>query len=250
MPLKHRSETLLFFVLAASIALFGVALGVIPSPRSALAPFTLLFVLSMLYPLALQSYLRIHRADYELRVLHYYPVAMVLLFGLLDRLSSFHAIFLMLFRGVFLLSALPLVVLAYFLLAYFAVHVLRRFVVRLSGLLVLFSLYLALLFTPSSVAFLADVQNILHSPELSHRILEAPVRTAHFVTSLFRGLFLAPEQVTQQHTTSSSHTSFSLRSSRPSSLAHSGPTEGIVFFVFLFFVFYSAVLHRRFMKMV
>ncbi len=243
MPLKHRSETALFFLLASSIALFGIALSVIPSPSVSLLPFALLFFLGMIYPLSLRAYLRFHRADYELRVLHYYPVAMVLFVALLARLSSVHPLFTVLLRGASLLSFLPLILFAFVLLAFFAVHVLRRFVLRLFGLMVLFSFYLTIILSPSSSSFLQDARHFLASPQEYHRATLVPKRVFEYGTSLFSALLMSPEQEEP-----SSRSSASLSSSRPSSLAHSGPLQELALLLLLFPVLLSGALHRRWMR--
>ena len=79
MPLKHATETFLVFLLGAVILLTGLLLSTLPDLPAGAVPWTILFVLSILYPLALFALFRRRRADHAFRLLHWFPALMLLL---------------------------------------------------------------------------------------------------------------------------------------------------------------------------
>ncbi|ALM09946.1 MAG TPA: hypothetical protein DEB30_02780 [Candidatus Peribacter riflensis] len=79
MPLKHATETFLVFLLGAVILLTGLLLTTLPDLPAGAVPWTILFVLSILYPLALFALFRRRRADHAFRLLHWFPALMLLL---------------------------------------------------------------------------------------------------------------------------------------------------------------------------
>jgi hypothetical protein len=244
-PLKHHCETALLLLLAAFIACIGLALSVIPPLSFSLFPFAILFALSALYPLSLQTYLRTRRADYELRLLHYFPVAMILLWALLSQLASVHSFFQILFTGVFLFSAFPLVALGFFLLGFFSIHVLRRWGLRLSGLIVLFSLYSTLVFSSFSTTRLHSLRTALLQPNFTASVLTLPESAFRYTSSVFSSLFLAPpSEIALDGQKSSGQASAGFSSSRSSHLPKSGPEEMALLLLPLL-ALYSTILHRR-----
>jgi len=131
MPLKHTTETLLIILLAAVLVLTGFVLSILPPLSVSILPWTAAFIVSLLYPLALYPMFKERRADYEFRVFHIAPAALLLIWLVLDLLSSAFPFF------AFLLSwftwgwALPIIFLLFLLLAWFCFKVLRQWIGRL-----------------------------------------------------------------------------------------------------------------------
>jgi hypothetical protein len=132
MPLKHHIETLLVVLLTGVTIVTGVFLATLPPVPAGFLPWTLIFVLVLLYPAALYPLLRRHRADYLFRALHFAPVSLVLLWLLSEVLilrdPSLTPLRMVLTWGWSLLPVLTTVV----LLGAFCLHVIRRRVPRLS----------------------------------------------------------------------------------------------------------------------
>ena len=78
MPLKHTTETFLVFLLGIVILIVGLLLPTLPDLPAGAVPWTILFVLTLLYPLSLFFLFRNRRADHALRLLHWFPAAMML----------------------------------------------------------------------------------------------------------------------------------------------------------------------------
>lgn len=131
MPLKHTTETLLIILLAAALVLTGFVLSILPPLSVSIIPWTVAFVVSLLYPLSLYPMFKERRADYEFRIFHFAPAALLLLWMILDLLGSAFPLV------AFLLSwftwgwALPVIFLLFLLLAWFCFKVLRQWIGRL-----------------------------------------------------------------------------------------------------------------------
>ena len=142
-PLKHHTETALMLLLGLAIALTGFVCSLLPAFPAGALYWSILFALTVLYPLVLSSFFRSNRADYEFRLLHWLPALMTvlwLLFELLSyRFNMTHAIQL----GFFSLWSLPLVALGIGLVIMFSVHVIRRRNVRITYLTLLLALFAA-----------------------------------------------------------------------------------------------------------
>lgn len=131
MPLKHATETLLVIILGAVLALTGFVLSILPPLSVSIVPWTVAFVASLLYPLSLYPMFKERRADYEFRAFHFAPAVLLLLWMILDLLSSAFPFV------AFLLSwftwgwSLPIVFLLFLLLVWFCFKVLRQWIGRL-----------------------------------------------------------------------------------------------------------------------
>lgn len=79
MPLKHATETFLVFLLGVVILATGILLPTLPDLPAGAIPWAILFLLSILYPLALFWLFRRRRADRSFRLLHWFPALMLLL---------------------------------------------------------------------------------------------------------------------------------------------------------------------------
>ncbi|KKW38624.1 MAG: hypothetical protein UY85_C0027G0001 [Candidatus Peribacteria bacterium GW2011_GWB1_54_5] len=73
MPLKHTTETLLVFLLGTATVVTGIIIPSLTAPDMGIAPWAIVFVLAIAYPLALSGLFRRNRADYAFRLLHWMP---------------------------------------------------------------------------------------------------------------------------------------------------------------------------------
>lgn len=138
MPLKHTTETFLVFLLGIVILIVGLLLPTLPDLPAGAVPWTILFVLTLLYPLSLFFLFRNRRADHAFRLLHWFPAAMMLVWLGLQIVA--------LERPQFLPSVgwytwgwtLPVVALAFILLVLYCLRVVRRAALRIVLLLIAF----------------------------------------------------------------------------------------------------------------
>lgn len=143
MPLKHTTETLLVFLLAAAMVAVGIVIPTLAALPAGIVPWAIAFVLAAAYPLALSWLFRTNRADYTFRMLHWAPAALLLLWLLLQ------AVILVLPSVQPVLNwytwgwTLPGVATGFFLLGYFCISVLRRWTQRLVLLAVAFLPFMA-----------------------------------------------------------------------------------------------------------
>ena len=79
MPLKHTTESTLIVILALVIAVTGLLASTLPSLPEGGLPWAILLVLAALYPILLMPLFKARRADTPFRTLHWFPVAMLLL---------------------------------------------------------------------------------------------------------------------------------------------------------------------------
>lgn len=132
MPLKHLTETLLVLVLALVTIITGILVASLPPIPDGFLPWTVIFVLTLIYPAVLYSTLRRYRADYLFRALHFAPVTIALIW-LISEIAILQAPSLVPLRMTLTWgwSLLP-VVTTLVLLAAFCLHVIRRRVPRLA----------------------------------------------------------------------------------------------------------------------
>lgn len=140
MPLKHTTETVLILILGAVLVLTGFILSVLPPLSVTIVPWTVAFIASLLYPLSLYPMFKERRADYEFRAFHFAPAALLLLWMVLDLLSSVFPFFSFLLSWFTWGWALPVILLLFLLLAWFCFKVLRQWIGRF--------ILLALIFVP------------------------------------------------------------------------------------------------------
>ncbi len=144
MPLKHRTETILVVVLALATIVTGVLLATLPAIPDGFFPWAGIFVATVLYPALLYPLLRSNRADYSFRALHFAPVAMTIVWMLLQiiqlQLPDLH-----LLSRIYTFGWSAIAVAATFvLLIAYCLEVIRRRVPRMSFLAFLFFPFLAL----------------------------------------------------------------------------------------------------------
>ncbi len=89
MPFKHATETLLLCVVALVTALTGLLLPSLPLLPGGLLPWSVLVLVLCAYPLLLGPAFRANRAPKTLRLLHWYPALLALIWGLLALLAWF-----------------------------------------------------------------------------------------------------------------------------------------------------------------
>lgn len=133
--------------LALATAAAGFVAGLLPGSIAGLRVWSIALTLSVLYPIALTSTLRGNRADYEFRLLHWFPATIFILWLVLLALGKRFAVAEILRMYFFMLWSLPLVFLGFLLIVLFSLHVIRRRVVRVSTCIILLTF-----FTSSTVA--------------------------------------------------------------------------------------------------
>jgi hypothetical protein len=272
MPLKHKTETAYIAVLAAVIALAGFGLALLPPYPAGVLPWLMVWVISLLYPLVLLGTFRKNRADYELRLLHWFPFAMLTLWALAQGIGMVQPVALAIYRWLTVFWSIPLVLLGLLLLSLFCMQVIRRQSSRLSiigGVLVLF------LATGSIVACVRSPENtgaditgsgstiLSSSSKMSSRASSQSVSSrssSRQSTQTSLGAFQSSrrsERMQSRSSVSSSRSSVSSRSSSRSSrrssassvssvppkLPRSGPAE--IGFVIFLLALYTGVLHAR-----
>ena len=138
MPLKHTTETLLVFLLGTVMVATGIVIPTLTTLETGIAPWAIVFVIAVAYPLALSRLLKRNRADYTFRMLHWVPAVLLLLLLLLQ--AMVYALPL----GQPVLDwytwgwALPGVATGFFLLVFFCLRVVRRWLKRIVLLTVAF----------------------------------------------------------------------------------------------------------------
>ncbi|MEQ1849421.1 MAG: hypothetical protein ABL890_02420 [Candidatus Peribacteraceae bacterium] len=158
MPLKHHTETAYLIVLGLIICLAGVYLSLLPVLPQGLWYWATGFVVSIAYPLILRRTFRSNRADYEFRLLHWFPAGMFFLWMVMHITAPYMNILEVLRLGFFYLWSMPLVALGLFFIAVFASHVIRRKAARIGAMVLVGALF-------ASLAFSAESLNI--NPELA-----------------------------------------------------------------------------------
>lgn len=144
MPLKHSTETALVAILALAMAITGVVVGVLSFVVSSGFLWIAAFLAAIAYPLALYPHFRDRRADYEFRLLHFAPAALLLLWLLLTVLVSYVPWLAFIPQVLFYGWALPLVLAGFGLLAWFCLLVVRQWPKRLALLGLVFLPFLGL----------------------------------------------------------------------------------------------------------
>lgn len=132
---------MLFLGLVICVTAFLVSL--LPRAPIGLPYAALLLLVTLIYPLLLARTLRLNRADYEFRAMHWFPFGIVVLWGILEFLGP-RARVLHVFRlGFFFLWSLPLAALGLAFLILFSLHVIRRSRIRITTLSILLALFTA-----------------------------------------------------------------------------------------------------------
>ncbi len=248
-PLKHSLETAYMVFLGLVICMAGFVSSMLPEFPRGLVYWLFACVLSLLYALVLTRTLRSNRADYEFRLLHWFPFCIFVLWGFLQYFAPRFRLVYILKLGFLFLWALPLTALGISFTILFAVHVIRRRAFRVTILSVFLALYLI-------GALVAEGKG--WNPLLQQRLFALPpARILSSVTSVLRtltGLIYREDQsgaiLMADHSVSSSTPSVvSMQSDvtsihTPKRLPRSGPESAGVLLVFLL-AGYCSVLHRR-----
>ncbi len=129
------------FVLGLAICAAGIAAALLPAIPVGTKYWAILLTLSFLYPIGLTRTFKHNRADYEFRLLHWFPAGIFLLWFALQLIGPRIEIIRILALGFFFLWSLPLVALGIAFICIFAVHVLRRSRLRVTTLVVFLSLF-------------------------------------------------------------------------------------------------------------
>lgn len=144
MPLRHATETAVLFLLSIVIALTGVLTSTLPALPFGGFPWLLLTLATVAYPIVLMPLFRMRRADVPLRLMHWIPFMMLLLWGSIEALALSWP-HLSVLQGVFTFGwTLPAVALSALLLILYCLRVIRRRVPRIAFLLLLFVPYIVL----------------------------------------------------------------------------------------------------------
>lgn len=124
----------------------GFLLALLPNIPAAFPYWGGIALLTLIYPGVLARTFKENRADYEFRMLHWFPFAMTLLWMALQFLGPRAKFLNILQLGFFFLWSLPLVALGVVFLILFSIHVIRRSRVR-----ILFLSIFLILFTAGAV---------------------------------------------------------------------------------------------------
>ncbi len=165
MPLKHFTETFLVVTLGVAIALTGLLVSTLPPLPDSALPWAVLFVLSIIYPISLQSLFQRRRADNFFRNLHWLPAA--ILFGWLI-LQVIAITTSLTYEKMWFYTwgfALVPVLLGFILLVSFCLKVIRRRVPRLT--------FLALVLVPFTALALFSEQGGDFEKELAAVLWQA-----------------------------------------------------------------------------
>lgn len=138
MPLKHTTETFFVFLLGVLILVTGIAIATLPDLPAGAVPFSILFVLAILYPLSLHFLYRRRRADHAFRLLHWFPAVMLLLWLSIELISLQQPRFLLVRDWYVWGWTLSAVTIAFVLLIAYCLQVIRRRLTRILLLLVAF----------------------------------------------------------------------------------------------------------------
>lgn len=251
---------MLFLGLAMCVT--GFLLALLPKLPEALPYWIALSVLTLLYPGVLARTFKENRADYEFRMLHWFPFAMTLLWVALQFLGPRAKFLYILQLGFFFLWSLPLVALGIAFLILFSVHVIRRSRVR-----ILFLSFFLAVFTVGAVAseamgFDSVLQEKIYPehPEFMDSAMQAmkdlrsavavvtgtaePSTSSSASSSVSTSSSSTSSSVRSMIAIASSKTASSLSSVKPAQLPKSGPeTAGVLGTTLL--ALYMGTVHIR-----
>lgn len=144
MPLRHSTETALLFILGLAIALAGLLVATLPMLPGGILPWAVLLAIAVAYPVLLTPLFRARRADTPLRWMHWFPAAMLLVWFFIEvlvlylpKLGGLQSIYTALWT-------LPAVTIGILILILYCLNVIRRRVPRISALLLIFVVFVAL----------------------------------------------------------------------------------------------------------
>lgn len=88
MPLKHATETALILLLGIMMILAGVTCALLPPVETMVWPWVLAAAVFAAYPAAIFPLLKKRRAEYTLRMLHWAPLCLLVLWLCIDILAG------------------------------------------------------------------------------------------------------------------------------------------------------------------
>lgn len=232
MPLKHLTETVLIAVLAVATIVTGIAVATLPPLPQGLMPSLLILVAALLYGIGLHPLLKRDRSDYEFRLLHLAPAAIVAVWMAIQIAALRFPGMLAAHRLWTWGWALPGVLLTFLLLAAFVLQVIRRRVPRLAILGGLFALFLALAAAGEGAGGRSALQAALWRRVWSTVAWSAPEPPA------------PPPSVATSSASSRRPVVIRGRDGLPPRLSTSGP-EHIALVAVLFLAAYCGALHAR-----
>lgn len=237
----------------------------------------MLLTVSVLYPLLLTSTFRTNRADYEFRLLHWFPAGIFVLWILMQFIAPQFRLLYILNLGFYFLWSLPLVALGIAFIIIFVLHVIRRRTIRIAVLGIMLAFFLAgavsaeglrwnrrlqaMIFPEDSPIFVVLQDAYLSGKGYLARIASVPAGADASSSSSASSFPVATMMSSSAISSSSvgmlsSSSSFSIASSKaslppvissikPDNLASSGPPEMIALFAVTMGAFYFGLLHRR-----
>ncbi len=245
-------------LLGVAICVTGLLVAILPHLPVGLPYGVLLAVITFAYPIVLMSTFRMNRADYEFRLMHWFPFGMVLLWIVLELFRGKADLLNVLTLGFFFLWSLPLVALGIAFMIIFALHVIRRRAVRITILSLLLVGFTAGAVASEAMSLNDNVQRVVF-PENSRVI--ATLHRSYAALRNYVGIGNYPTGgPIAAVTSSSSSTAVSSISSVPSTsssapviaevpkpnhLTTSGPADMIAVLAVTLLGLYFGVLHGR-----
>lgn len=161
--------------LAVVTCVTGFLVALLPHLPVGMPYFALLFIATLLYPLFLARTFKKNRADYEFRMLHWFPFFIVMLWAFFELVGSKARFLHILQLGFFFLWSLPLVALAICFLILFAVHVIRRSTFRVTVLSILLALFTVGAVTSEAMGWDSDIRKVIYpkdfkTPEVAQQL--------------------------------------------------------------------------------
>lgn len=260
MPFKHITETAYLIFLGLLICIAGFLAAMLPALPEGLKYWIVCFSVSVLYPIFLMPTFRHNRADYEFRLLHWFPAMMFILWIVLQIIDSYWTWFHILNLGFFAFWSLPIVALGLGSSIMFSLHVIRRRtsrIVFLSIFLILFSVgavkaemndwngaLQAKIFSEDSIALLRPITTrirsyalLLRYPQGSGSVIVGTSSSSSVQSSRAVPVVKKPVQV-------SSVSSSVIAQHTPEGLPKSGPEALAILFATLV-ALYMGTLHVR-----
>ena len=261
MPLKHVTETAYLVFLGLVICAAGFLASMLPALPEGLKYWVLCFSVFSVYPIFLMPTFRHNRADYEFRLLHWFPSIIFVLWIVFQIIDPFWVWFHILRLGFFSIWSLPLVALGLGSGIAFSLHVLRRRTIRvtmLSIFLALFTVGAAMgetkgwndrmqedFFTKHTIAFLRPLAGKTRSFVASLRYPQSSGSTIALSTSSASSHRSSqPKIALQKKKAKSSVSSSVIAEHTPKRLPKSGPETALVLFATLV-ALYMGTLHVR-----
>lgn len=259
MPLKHHTETAYLFLLGLAIGVSGVAVALLPKLPNGFPYWLVLFIAAVFYPLVLARTFRTNRADYEFRLLHWFPAGIFMLWILLEALSpKFRAVYI-LELGFLYLWSLPLVALGIAFIILFAVHVIRRNRLRVTVLSIMLAAFCIGAIAAEATGVNEKLQAALFPKNTAHLVASVKSGFARLAGLIYRpddqsGALIVASQGSSAGMKNSSRSAIAMMpssarstmviSSRPRRLPKSGPESAALLFTLVAGA-YCALLQKR-----